>query len=1143
MAVKAGTAYIEVKGDFSSLDKSIASQSKRTKSNFAKIGKAAAIGLGAGLAGAAVLTKKSVDAAVDLGEQINKTRVVFKGSEKDILRWSKTTASGIGTSRREALEAAGTFGNMLVPMGLARDRAADMSQRMVTLAADMASFNNASPAETLDAIRAGLAGETEPLRRYGIFLNEARINQQAMKMGLIETGEELTAKQKALATYGIILKDTADTQGDFGRTSESLANQQRILRAQVENLGARLGKSLIPPLTDAATFTSKFVRQMQTGKGAGGDFADVMSNIGQMAPRTLLMPRLRCLKVIGAVRGEHPAMVKAAGGIGGTRAGAEGHGQARRRPRRDGHLGAVQGAVRARGRLCGGRLSSFVAEYRRSPRFRAVRHRPARFVKEVTRQAPRAARRFRRVPVTGAGRLRADCRLVAGHRCRCGDRRTSPRRCQPQPPDRGRGTDPQGGGGQAGARRPHQGVRAPGRPGYPARPRVRAVKEKSRGLTEQIRKNAERLRGFGGASDKARESIIRTRQRTDDLREAARGFGGAADRAAGRARQLGGNVQRAGGKPKTVARKVKGLRGEVDDLKSKKIDVEVDVGVSIAGVKLPNQGDLFGGDGWGIEGRVTQHIKDNVQGAAKKNPMAFLSGAFSGGPVAGVDLKGANSNLGIFAALGSRFGLGVASGFRPGSITSSGNLSHHATGRALDISGSAAGMLAFARLLAAAFGSRLAELIHTPMGFSIKNGAKVAPYAQKDHYDHVHVAMQKGGTAPMGRKVPGQGSGDKVPVAAMLEPGERFAVMNRNAAKMWEAINGAFPRFARGGIMTAARAAYRAGFRGQHLINMLAIAGRESTYNPRAANYAYPDHSIGLWQINQLAHKGRYGSDAELMNPVTNAKAAKALFDASGYAPWVGVHYGNAASYLDDARAAVARLGSGSGSGGGGGGGGGSSDPWDWTMQGDERRNIFVKGRQKPLSVDTERFVRLGRAGKIDWKRTKPSKPGDASARKAKQRHKNFHNRPDTIFGGFAEGFSKDFAMREALAALTPGTEDDLAIQKQAANTWATLLMNAQKAGAGKDVITTLAQNLKAAQDAITQLTGAVDEERASRDAHTEALKEHSKLVKETQDLARTQGPGLASALAMFSAGYTGNRAALGRGYPSFAGAGGVART
>jgi hypothetical protein len=210
-------------------------------------------GAAAALAAAQKVVRDSVTNAVDLGEQINKTAVVFRGpGAKSIQDWSKTTATALGISREQALESAGTLGNMLVPMGVGRQRAADMSKSFVNLASDMASFNNATPEETLDALRSGLAGESEPLRKFGVFLNEARIKQEAMRQGLYKGKGPLDAQAKALATSAIIAKDTADAHGDFARTSDSLANKQRVLRAQYENATAAIGQKLIPILSTLA---------------------------------------------------------------------------------------------------------------------------------------------------------------------------------------------------------------------------------------------------------------------------------------------------------------------------------------------------------------------------------------------------------------------------------------------------------------------------------------------------------------------------------------------------------------------------------------------------------------------------------------------------------------------------------------------------------------------------------------------------------------------------------------------------------------------------------------------------------------------------------------------------------------------------
>jgi hypothetical protein len=208
--------------------------------------KKAALPAAAALTAIGVGAKKAIDSASGLNEQINKTTAVFGDSGAAMVDWSSGLSKGFGLSSEAALEAAGSFGNMLVPMGFARDDAAKMSKQMVELAGDMASFNNASPEETLQALSSGLAGQSEPLRKYGVFLDQARIKQEAINQGLYSGKGAMDASAKAAATMAIILQDTADTQGDFARTADSAANQQRIAAAEAANLTAELGQALLP---------------------------------------------------------------------------------------------------------------------------------------------------------------------------------------------------------------------------------------------------------------------------------------------------------------------------------------------------------------------------------------------------------------------------------------------------------------------------------------------------------------------------------------------------------------------------------------------------------------------------------------------------------------------------------------------------------------------------------------------------------------------------------------------------------------------------------------------------------------------------------------------------------------------------------
>ena len=232
--------------------------------------------------------KGAVAGASDLSESASKVGVVFGDSSDQIMAASKNSAKAMGLSQNAYLAATGGLGNLLVSLKIAPDAAAGMSQKMVTLAGDMASFNNASPEETLAAIQSGLTGETEPLKRFGVNMNESTLKAQALKMGLIKTTKEaLDPQTKALAAQALILDQTTTAQGDFARTSEGLANQQRIAAAAADDLKAKVGKFLLPVVTTFTKFltsevlpaVSGFIEGFQDGTGAGGEFRDVVMSV------------------------------------------------------------------------------------------------------------------------------------------------------------------------------------------------------------------------------------------------------------------------------------------------------------------------------------------------------------------------------------------------------------------------------------------------------------------------------------------------------------------------------------------------------------------------------------------------------------------------------------------------------------------------------------------------------------------------------------------------------------------------------------------------------------------------------------------------------------------------------------------------
>lgn len=187
-----------------------------------------------------------VNAASSQEEAVNKARVVFGKAAESVIAFGDQAAESLGQSKTEAIAAAGAFGNMLITVGLAKDEAAAMSLELVKLASDMASFNDTDPAEMLDKLRSGLSGEAEPLRQFGVLLSEAEVASQAYKDGIAAVGAELTEAEKVQARYSLIMEQTAIQQGDFARTSDSLANQQRQLRASFTDLAAEIGESFVP---------------------------------------------------------------------------------------------------------------------------------------------------------------------------------------------------------------------------------------------------------------------------------------------------------------------------------------------------------------------------------------------------------------------------------------------------------------------------------------------------------------------------------------------------------------------------------------------------------------------------------------------------------------------------------------------------------------------------------------------------------------------------------------------------------------------------------------------------------------------------------------------------------------------------------
>jgi hypothetical protein len=229
----------------------------------------------------------AIKAASDFQEATSKVNVVFGRASKTIKDFANNAARDLGQSKQSVLDAAGAFGTFGKAAGLAGDDLATFTTDFVTLSTDLASFNNTSPEEAVLAIGAALRGESEPLRRYGVLLNDAVLRQEAMTLGIYNGKGALTAQQKVLAAQSAIYKQTGDAQGDFMRTSDGLANSQRTLKATFDDIQVAIGQAF---LKNAEGATKKI--PTPTGEASGrikffGDQLRALSNPIFSAARAL----------------------------------------------------------------------------------------------------------------------------------------------------------------------------------------------------------------------------------------------------------------------------------------------------------------------------------------------------------------------------------------------------------------------------------------------------------------------------------------------------------------------------------------------------------------------------------------------------------------------------------------------------------------------------------------------------------------------------------------------------------------------------------------------------------------------------------------------------------------------------------------
>ena len=205
--------------------------------------------------------RQAVMAASDVGEMQSKFNTVFRDLATDVKKDLEEFADAAGRSTFELMGYAATLQDTFVPLGFARDAAADMSIELVKLSEDLASFNNLNTDEVVRDLQSALVGNTETLRKYGVVASQAAIEQYALEKGMISHKRELDAQIKAQAILGLTLDGTTDAQGDAIKTADSLANKQKALEAATQELYVAFGQLLVPAVTAGVTAVTEYVSE------------------------------------------------------------------------------------------------------------------------------------------------------------------------------------------------------------------------------------------------------------------------------------------------------------------------------------------------------------------------------------------------------------------------------------------------------------------------------------------------------------------------------------------------------------------------------------------------------------------------------------------------------------------------------------------------------------------------------------------------------------------------------------------------------------------------------------------------------------------------------------------------------------------
>lgn len=221
--------------------------------------------------------KECIELGSNLTEVQNVVDVTFTTMSDKVNEFAKNAMTSAGLSETMAKQYVGTFGAMSKSFGFSEAQAYDMSTALTQLTGDVASFYNISQDLAYIKLKSVFTGETETLKDLGVVMTQSALDQYALANGYGKTTSAMTEQEKVALRFAFVQKQLSAASGDFIRTSDSWANQVRVMQLQLQSLKATVGQGLINIFTPVLKVINILLGKLATLANAFKSFTELIT--------------------------------------------------------------------------------------------------------------------------------------------------------------------------------------------------------------------------------------------------------------------------------------------------------------------------------------------------------------------------------------------------------------------------------------------------------------------------------------------------------------------------------------------------------------------------------------------------------------------------------------------------------------------------------------------------------------------------------------------------------------------------------------------------------------------------------------------------------------------------------------------------